>query len=298
MNWSKMDCGFDHHPQTIQVGWHGRELYLLLIRISRRFDLKGILTAQYVSADFLRSYWGCPQDFPILDALRQCSEAGLLRRVHDVDGFIIDGWQRWNPTEEPGSSTERVRRFREMKRDETKGNDGNERNGRREEKRREESRIDLNTTPAVAVAGSIENSVTELPAVNPPKAKKPRKPVEMYPEPSPEVREVFDYWATTRGKPGVGAPIHRDRQKPIADRLRERYTVALCKQAIDGVAKDPWPPRQDNDGIDKVFSLGNIDKLIGYGKPGAVMFRGDIRKGMVRAEDMGWETFDQSGSTK
>jgi hypothetical protein len=135
MDWIRMSAGFDHHPQVIQAGWHGGQLFLLMLRIARRFRLGGLLPPQYTDPGFLLGYWGAPPDFPMEEALQRLTKAGLVKR--QLDGSLeIDGWERWATTEESGASTERVRRFRQRKRF-SNAETVEERRG--EEKRREEA---------------------------------------------------------------------------------------------------------------------------------------------------------------
>lgn len=121
MNWCKMDANFDKHPQAIAAGWHASQIFLLLLRLSRSFDLKGVIRSKYLEPSFLRAYWGAPADFPFEAAIEALILAQLCndRSEEDGGGIEIVGWRRWNQGEDPGSSTKRVQQFRQMKRDET-----------------------------------------------------------------------------------------------------------------------------------------------------------------------------------
>jgi hypothetical protein len=131
MNWSKMDANYDLHPQVIDAGWHGAQLFLFLIRLNRRHDLHGFIPEKYLAVTFLVRVWGCPQDFPFHETVETMKRCGLV--VARDGGLEIDGWRRWDPPKD--LSTERVRRFR---RNETQRNGGNEGTDRIEENRIEE----------------------------------------------------------------------------------------------------------------------------------------------------------------
>jgi hypothetical protein len=159
MDWLRMSAGFDHHPQVLEAGWHGAQLFLLLLRISRRFRLNGRIPSKYLGQAFLKTYWRCPDDFPVEEAKRACVSSGLIRQ--EVDGIMIDGWERWSGKE---TSTERVRRFRSSPRvTNVSVTDVTKRRG--EESREEESREEeKEASPARAV---LEHwaKVREKPAV-------------------------------------------------------------------------------------------------------------------------------------
>lgn len=83
-----------------------------------------------------------------------------------------------------------------------------------------------------------------------PKAAAPKAesaPVAEVPKPkslTPQVKEVFDYWQRRLGK--NAAKLTNDRVSKIQARLREGYTVAQIRAAIDALSTSAWH-RGEND---------------------------------------------------
>lgn len=60
------------------------------------------------------------------------------------------------------------------------------------------------------------------------------------PKVSEEVREVFRYWLEATGRNAKQTKLTAERRAHVTARLREGYTVATIKRAIDVVARSDW----------------------------------------------------------
>jgi hypothetical protein len=86
----------------------------------------------------------------------------------------------------------------------------------------------------------------------------------------PEIVRVFTYWQTELKHPT--AILTNDRQRKIAARLKEGYSVQDLELAIDGCKKSPHHMGQNEqakiyDGIDLIFRNGSkVEQFIGYNR--------------------------------
>lgn len=82
-----------------------------------------------------------------------------------------------------------------------------------------------------------------------------------------DVQAVYDHWRKTRGKDRANydtiSPVRRQK---IKTRLRE-FSADDLRQAIDNVARDPWPDRALHDDITIIFrSREQVEKFIEMGR--------------------------------
>lgn len=116
--WVKMSTGYDSNPKVLAAGWLGSQLFLLLVRLHAVHSEGGFLPSALLNPVFLRTVWHFPGSEEELEtAIQKCVEAGLLHRVDT--GCQIAGWteSEWGRA----TSTERVRRHRERKRQQEGG---------------------------------------------------------------------------------------------------------------------------------------------------------------------------------
>lgn len=62
-----------------------------------------------------------------------------------------------------------------------------------------------------------------------------------------QAREVFDYWRSRMAK-GPNTKFTRDRRQKVETRLREGYTIADLKQAVDGCAASAFHQGENDEG--------------------------------------------------
>lgn len=137
-----------------------------------------------------------------------------------LDGDHLTGWEKRNPKRErEDSSTERVRRYREKKKDAR------------------------HVTPCNAVKRLEESREEEI------EQKDDKSSLSSSAEPNVDragsdgVREVFEYWRVRCDHPQ--ATLTQDRKAKIKARLR-RYSVVELRRAIDHAAESPFY-QGDND---------------------------------------------------
>lgn len=82
---------------------------------------------------------------------------------------------------------------------------------------------------------------------------------------SKEENEIFVYWRTVASK--SGAKFTNERRAKVRSRLRDGYTVAKIKQAIDFVCNNPWNTGANPDGrkyVDLELICRNATQLEKY----------------------------------
>ena len=94
LTYCQIDCNIDWHPDHRRAGFAGSQVFMLLIRVSGDYGLRGIIQGKYLDPEFLLERFGrgCTLDFVtagIADAFR----AGLMRK--DVAGAVIPDIERW-----------------------------------------------------------------------------------------------------------------------------------------------------------------------------------------------------------
>src|SRR5574342_461714 len=132
--WIKVDADFDNHPKAIRAGYHGKNVFQLLLRLNKTRGFDGLIPASFADPVYLGAR--LPLDPELTkQAVEDAVVARLLAR--ELDGSIrIIGWDdEWRG---PESTASRVRKWREKQASETNGNGakrdvtiGNDVNGRR-----------------------------------------------------------------------------------------------------------------------------------------------------------------------
>jgi hypothetical protein len=115
----------------------------------------------------------------------------------------------------------------------------------------------------------------------------------MQPAPSaPAVRPptpaqfVLEHWARVRNKP----PVFDRSDYAVVTKALGFFSIEQLKQAVDGIANDPWAERATQDSPGQIFgSAANVRKFIGLAIAGPPKPKVDVRRGVQRAEDQGWE---------
>lgn len=93
----------------------------------------------------------------------------------------------------------------------------------------------------------------------------PREPAKPGPDTKAQEDEIFAYWLTASGK--TGAKFSPERREKVRTRLRDGYSVAAIKQAIDHVCSDPWHTGSNPSGktyVDLTLICRNGSKLESY----------------------------------
>ena len=265
MSWLRQSDDFDHHPQVLDAGWHAAQLFQLFLRLSKRFDLGGLIPPKYLDERFIRVFWGCPPDFDVKQAKRNLVSSGLAVEKGDA-GLLIDGWDRWNGE----TSTERVRRFREKKRFQQQN-----------ETRLEESRVEKNRNKQLLVPplARADGGQGQIPILAPEAGSEPTGGKIGTAGPNGnaskanafgsraknrrqlDVEAVYDHWRRSRGKPEL--PPGKEVFSILGARFSEGATVEQLCRAVDGIANDPWPGRATQDGIPIIFgSMSQVSKFV------------------------------------
>lgn len=114
MLWSKMDNGYDTHPDVVAAGFYGRVVFLALVRINGQFECGGAIPMKYLRPAYIAQRIGLYEELDrdaantaIVTAIDRCVDVGLLER--DGDEMSIPGWANWRPS----TSTIRMKRKRE-----------------------------------------------------------------------------------------------------------------------------------------------------------------------------------------
>ena len=116
----------------------------------------------------------------------------------------------------------------------------------------------------------------------------PRPPAE--PAAPKAAEKVYVYWQDKLKKPDL--PMGREVWSIIGARLRDGATVEQLLQVVDGAAIDAerWPERAAQDGIPFLFgSMSQVAKFVDLAVKGAPKPKVDVRRGVQRAEDQGWD---------
>lgn len=134
---------------------------------------------------------------------------------------------------------------------------------------------------------------------NPPEQQKSHD-AETEPVGSP-VSEVFEHWRRVMGKNG-NAVLTPDRRKVIRARLKEGYSLADLKAAVEGLSKSDWhmgrdPRSQGKRWDDLSYALGNGASVEKYRDlaAGPAPPRRDFAKGRVGAEEIDKSAFEKTG---
>jgi len=113
---------------------------------------------------------------------------------------------------------------------------------------------------------NIVSAKPELPYIEPAQLTSRTNQVEPAEKPPSPVVEVFDYWKTKLNH--STARCSEDRKRLINGRLKEGYSVADLKRAIDGCAASEWHRGKNDrnrafDGLDLILRNGShVDKFI------------------------------------
>jgi hypothetical protein len=106
------------------------------------------------------------------------------------------------------------------------------------------------------------------------------------PNPPGTVEAIFEYWRAARGK-SSRMTLTRDRVDKIQARLK-RFAPAELRQAIDGVAYDPWEDRHLHDDLTIIFRNDGVvekylDMLERRPQPGVKPHPADVRRARLLA---------------
>lgn len=242
MLWVRDYTDSDSHPQMLKVGYHGRQIFRFLCRVSGKHDLAGIIPEEYLDPTYLVSHIGirCCNSCPVptvthaADGVTSLFVTGLLIRTES--GIVkLDGWKRKQPRADK-TNTERQREFRVRKRNALRNvTDAplvTAPEKRREEKRREEETTDPSASP-----------------------------------PGGAVHEIFEWWRATLQHPT--AKLDPKRKRTIQAALDLGYSVEQLKIAIAGCASSAWhmgknDKRRRYDALDLILrDAEHIDQFIG-----------------------------------
>lgn len=120
MNFVKLDPLLHSRPKMVAVGWWGRQLFIHLVMLSGKYDLRGRFAPHYLKPEWLRQEWGhsdSHDELPngwssweaLLDAhLRSLVLNGVL--VLDGEDLVIQKWDEFYSGKD--FSTPRVKAFR------------------------------------------------------------------------------------------------------------------------------------------------------------------------------------------
>jgi hypothetical protein len=118
MDYIRLDPMIGSRPKTLNAGWWARQLYLQLLIVSGKYDLRGRIGPQYADSSWLAREWGLgdgdePGRFAdhyeaIAVGLRDLERNGLLAR--ESDSWVIVGWEEFYGKKD--YSTPRVRAHR------------------------------------------------------------------------------------------------------------------------------------------------------------------------------------------
>lgn len=208
MLWVRDYTDSDSHPQMLKAGYHGRQIFRFLCRVSGCHELNGKLPDEYVDPAYLvghvgiRCCAGCPVPTVTHAADGVTSLYAVRLLVRNADGVTeIDGWARKQPRA-PKSNAERQRELRARRNEKVTSRNALEER-RREEKRGEEETTDPSASPPGAVVG-----------------------------------EIFEWWRTTLQHPT--AKLDQKRKRTIQAALDLGYSVEQLKIAIAGCASSAW----------------------------------------------------------
>lgn len=156
MLWVRDYTDSDSHPQMLKAGYHGRQIFRFLCRVSGCHELNGKLPDEYLDPAYLVAHVGikCCNGCPVptvthaADGVTSLYAVRLL--VRNAAGVTeIDGWARKQPRA-PKSNAERQRELRARRNEKVTSRNA------LEERRREEKRGDQDQKPMSADADTTE----------------------------------------------------------------------------------------------------------------------------------------------
>lgn len=96
MNFVKLDPLLHSRPKMVAVGWWGRQLFIHLVMLSGKYDLRGRFAPHYANPDWLVAEWQQPgynlRD-QVAESLRDLESKGVL--VRDGDDLVIEKWDEF-----------------------------------------------------------------------------------------------------------------------------------------------------------------------------------------------------------
>jgi len=94
MKWVRIDCTLDDHPDILEAGWQGRDVFEALLRTSKKFDLGGVIPAKFAGASYLARQLGMDSSV-MISGLENAARVSLI----EIDGegnVCIPGWDEFN----------------------------------------------------------------------------------------------------------------------------------------------------------------------------------------------------------
>lgn len=151
MKWAKISSNLHTHPKVRKAGRDGRDVFVFLLLKNAELEAGGVLDAQYVDPDYLADMLGVTHE-TACNGVKRSIVSSLIDVSDDVVRLI--GWDTSEFSGVVGTSTDRVRKHRERKRQE----DGetlrnvscNRGNGETPKRRVEESRKELSPDRSAA----------------------------------------------------------------------------------------------------------------------------------------------------
>lgn len=148
--WSKISADFFGHPKIIKAGRDGRDVFLFCICRNSALEKDGFIPDEYLEPSYLAHQLNIDETVAC-NGLKRCIVSSLLVKVDG--GFQIKGWDplEWGRGK---SSTERVRKYRELKKKTANEAEGNVTpvscNGETPKIRVDKIRVDKNNKSGVA----------------------------------------------------------------------------------------------------------------------------------------------------
>jgi hypothetical protein len=237
MTWLRWDASYFEHPQVSLMDWQGRVYFWAVCLICKKFEFRGgKVPFQYATAAYVARYFP-GMDPAEMDAGRtQAINAGLFEEYSK--GWEISGWKR---LQKDATGAKRQEELRERKCAES-GSGVTE-----IPVTREMSRCNGDGTGRDGTLQQEEPTSTSA-------APKPDKRAD-------DVKEVFDHWMQVMKK-RANTKYSPERQSRIRSRLKEGFTVAELKSAIDGALLDSYLVQHNYLGIKTILrDAEQVEKL-------------------------------------
>jgi hypothetical protein len=112
MDYIKIDPRIFDQPEFMSVNWYTRHIYLGLLFVSAKHDLRGQFVGPYAKNEWLirESYLESEEAGQFSLALDHLIQCGLL--VPSTLGFSVASWEKWYAPKDP-TNAERQSRYRE-----------------------------------------------------------------------------------------------------------------------------------------------------------------------------------------
>lgn len=282
MEYIRVSPFFDEHPEVEAAGWGAAQLFQFFLRLSGKMDQRGRVLANQLDPSWIAKRWNLVTDDIGVDpfvfigrALKKLAEAHLVTIERDTGDLLIPGWERFykrramTPAERKRKSRAQITSLKSKR------------------------PSHLESVPNVANSETMsrtvvtERDVTPLHSTNTYAENVTELPLGPLSAPAETVEALHALWDSTVDK-------CLPRWRRVEGKRRQRATKALKAYPLSQWADvfravNASPFLLGFVSLDWLTTPGNADKVIegNYRRDRRPL---DVRKGVVRAEDVDYST--------